>query len=321
VKIGDLLSESAKGLGIRFTTVGILPTLFLFLLTLALLWSGAPGVRPKLGLVIQRLTALEASDAIALVLALLLFSFVMHPLQLSLVRLLEGYWGPSALAAAAARWRTSRHLERRRALERIVEKFTAEGGTQSAAAWSAYQDAAWRLRHLYPSDERVLPTALGNALRAGEDLPDSKYGLDATLVWPRLYPLLSERLTNVLEDQRNQLDFSVRMSAVFVLGGVISAAFLVRHGAWVLVPITLMALGWLSYRGAVSTALVYAEGIQSAFDLHRFDLLRSLHLPLPRDMNEEQETNRSLCAFLRQGFPYPMKYEHPPPAGGEKKET
>src|SRR6266498_1987653 len=38
--------------------------------------------------------------------------------------------------------------------------------------------------------EEVLPTRLGNILRAAERYPISHYGMDAVYFWPRLFPLL-----------------------------------------------------------------------------------------------------------------------------------
>jgi hypothetical protein len=51
--------------------------------------------------------------------------------------------------------------------------------------------------------------------------------------------------------------------------------------------------------------------MQTAFDLHRFDLLQSLHLPLPSDRTSEIAENTKLSDFLRQGLPFRCIYEHP----------
>jgi hypothetical protein len=72
--------------------------------------------------------------------------------------------------------------------------------------------ATWKQRQYYPNKDRLLPTALGNILRAGEDITTDRYGLDAVVVWPRLYPLLPKELKSILNDLRNQLDFSIFVS-------------------------------------------------------------------------------------------------------------
>jgi hypothetical protein len=40
----------------------------------------------------------------------------------------------------------------------------------------------------------MLPTMLGNTLCAAEFRARSRYGLDVVVLWPRLYPLLSDRV-------------------------------------------------------------------------------------------------------------------------------
>ena len=46
--------------------------------------------------------------------------------------------------------------------------------------------------------------------------------------------------------------------------------------------------------------------VEAAFDLHRFDLLTALHLPLPANLTGEVTANQELSQFLRQ----PAEYLH-----------
>jgi hypothetical protein len=62
-----------------------------------------------------------------------------------------------------------------------------------------------RLAYL-PKPKRLLPTRLGNALRAAEDRAGQRYGLLTVTILPRLYPYLSERVRRPC----NQLDVAVR---------------------------------------------------------------------------------------------------------------
>ena len=48
------------------------------------------------------------------------------------------------------------------------------------------------------------------------------FGFSAPTIWPRLYPLVSENLKNILDDQRSQLDIGVSFCAVFVIFTIIS---------------------------------------------------------------------------------------------------
>jgi hypothetical protein len=166
---------------------------------------------------------------------------------------------------------------------------------------------------LYPTRDRVLPTKLGNVLRAAEDRSGRGYGMDAVILWPRLYPLLPKPVTDLLADQRDQLDIAARFCVVFMIAGVIAGVALIAQGWWWLVPIACVLLAWLAYRSAVAAAIAYGDGIQIAFDLHRFDLLEALHLELPVDRDMERKANRELCDFLRQGVPVNLRYVHKRP--------
>jgi hypothetical protein len=175
----------------------------------------------------------------------------------------------------------------------------------------------------YPAEDRLLPTRLGNTLRAAEDEAGQRYGLATVTMWPRLYPYLTERFAQVVDDARNQLDLTVRLCAVLALASLISAVLLVAHGPWLVVPAVTGLLAWVAYRAAVRSAANYGETLQQAFDLHRFDMLRGLHYPLPTNPVEEWAFNQRLSQFFAQG-PDPEgellgdAYEHPEPEAGSR---
>jgi hypothetical protein len=154
-------------------------------------------------------------------------------------------------------------------------------------------------RTQYPEDPaNLLPTRLGNALRAAEDHAGQRYGLDTNACMPRLYPYLSDRLMQVLNDRRNQLDVAVRLCAVLLLATVISAPVLMGDGWWLGVPAATALLAWLAYRGAVHAAVSYGQAMYVAFDLHRFDMVRGLHYA-PPPLEHERAFNAELSEFLR----------------------
>lgn len=97
---------------------------------------------------------------------------------------------------------------------------------------------------------------------------------------------------------------------MFAMAALIALGFLAAHGWWLLVPIGLVLLSWLSSRGAVAAAIAYGEGIRTGIDLHLFELLKALHLPLPATIQEERELNRRLSRFLLQGWPDDFVYKH-----------
>jgi len=161
-------------------------------------------------------------------------------------------------------------------------------------------------------------------LRAAEHRAGSRYGLEAVTIWPRLYPVLGDRTTAVLDDLRNQLDLAARFCVTFLAAAVIAAAFLVPHGWWLTTAAGALLLAHISYRSALTAAAAYGQAIQAAVDLHRFDLLHALHLPLPANLTGEIQANEQLSEFLRQPLEYvyaltngqglDFTYEHGQPA-------
>jgi len=143
-----------------------------------------------------------------------------------------------------------------------------------------------------------MPTMLGNVLRAGEDLPRARYGLDSVLLWPHMHALLRPGIAAAVDDQRDQLDATARMSATLLVAAAVSFGLLVTHGWWLTVPAALLVLSLVAYRSAIAAGVAYATVVNAAIDLHRFDLLRALHLDLPRDLEAERHRWKQVGDFL-----------------------
>ncbi|MBB0247028.1 hypothetical protein FNQ90_23620 [Streptomyces alkaliphilus] len=138
------------------------------------------------------------------------------------------------------------------------------------------------------------------------------HGWDAAVAWPRLYPVLRDPARSLVDDARDALDQAIGLATVMSLCAPLSLALLWPSGWWAfltLVP-TILAVG--AYRAALRSAATYAVAVHGAFDLHRFDLLRALHLPLPADPAGERALAAALCDLWRQEFPLPAgtRYHH-----------
>ncbi|WP_033824580.1 hypothetical protein [Kitasatospora sp. MBT63] len=158
---------------------------------------------------------------------------------------------------------------------------------RAALLQSAYR-AARQLDLAYPrQDPAVRPTALGNAHRA--------------------------RL--LADDARDALDQAVTLAGVGLVAACAGLPLLVPAGWWVLLTLLPAALSALAYRSAVAvhSVPVYRAAVQAAFDLHRFDLLRALHLPLPADADADAERvlAEGLCRSWNRAARFPTAYRGP----------
>jgi hypothetical protein len=296
-----------KDVGSRLRLIGILPGMSLGAFIAGLLLAGAPGQRPSLPCALAKAGDISPASAVLIVLSLLVFALITQPLHLSLVRVLEGYWGGSRLTTGLRKGATILQVSRR---QKIVARRDQPLGTDQAQARAVA--ASWALRHRYPRDEHlVMPTALGNVLRAAEARAGRRYDLNAVVVWPRLYPLLPPPVARIVEDARNQLDVTARFTVIFLTAALVSVPLLAAYGVWLLVPAGAAALSWVSYRAAIAAAISYGMGVETAFDLHRFDLLAAMHLPLPATRSVERDLNKRLSEFLRAEFEPHFAYRHP----------
>ena len=132
------------------------------------------------------------------------------PFQLALVRAL-GYWGGSLIGSVLAEG--GLRLSAAESPDPRSRRSSAPGET--ARIIRARHAATDRLA-TYPA-QHLMPTRLGNALRAAEERAGQRYDADTVAAWPRLYPYLSSRLADTLAGLRNQLDLSARFCVGLLL--------------------------------------------------------------------------------------------------------
>jgi len=299
LNLQGLTGVSTADLGLRFNVVSLLPDATLVLFVLALTASGAPAKPPSPGEVLGAIDELNAQRVAAMLALVLIASLILHPFQFSLVRLLEGYWESSRIGRPLSALGTELHRRRRRRLDQLAHD------PQTRQELERQQWAA-DIFDQYPDEDRLLPTRLGNTLRAAEDEAGRRYNLPTIAIMPRLYPYFSDRFATVYVDRRNQLDAAVRFCAILALAAVISAGLLLANGGpWRLLPAVIVLLAWISYQAAVRAAANFGQALFVALDLHRFDMIKALHYPLPANRAEELDFNERLGKFFTIGYPLP----------------
>jgi hypothetical protein len=297
------------GFGGRFYLVGYIPTCASALFLLLLVWAGAPGWSGRPGhpmdFTAAWLTAsrLSIGEVVLTGLATILLAVILNPLQFAMMRLAEGSWPAWLGLRYATAWQRSRRDRLTRA-ERLPE-----GTPLTDAIIQQAGAAASELRRRFPAAPFLRPTALGNVLAAMTETAGQPYGLDAVVAWPRLYPLLGEELKSTVNDRRDTLDASVRMTATMTVTAIVSVILLSWSGWWALLALIPLGIAALSYHAAVQAALAYAETVHVAFDLHRRDLLSALRMELPTRQDAERALNQQWCNLWRQGIPLPDTLE------------
>lgn len=219
-----------------------------------------------------------------------LLTGLLYVLNIPLIRLYEGYpWARSWIGRALIRHH-QRRLEiltsRERYLGRLIRALVARNRHDPRLVeLRRNRDHLCRSRiGDYPKHGSILPTRLGNVIRAFENYPERQFSMSGIDLWPRLAPLLPERLASSIADAKMRCDFMLNASflsgllaAVALLMAALSRNRTDHPDAWPLVSVALgIALVPLFYRGSISRARSWGDGVKAAFDLHRNDLLQAL---------------------------------------------
>lgn len=84
----------------------------------------------------------------------------------------------------------------------------------------------------YPTERaEIMPTQLGNVLKASEMYAGERYNLDAVLIWPRLLPALPKEFVESFSSAKVSLDLMVTLSAYVLLFGLPLAVWLAAQSS------------------------------------------------------------------------------------------
>jgi hypothetical protein len=155
----------------------------------------------------------------------------------------------------------------------------------------------------YPrSSKSVMPTRLGNALKAGESYGRDQYGLDTVLLWNQLVSVAGDELKEGLARTRTMMDFHAGvfwLSPLFAMASLGTALYASSPAH--LTGIAAVLLCPLAYAGAVRAAALYAGVLRAVVDTSRLDLAAQLGLTLPPTLKEEQELWAAVSDFFAWG--------------------
>jgi hypothetical protein len=247
----------------------------------------------------QSLTQLAEPLQIAVLLAGLFLivtsAFVIQRLDLLVLRWCEGYW-PTWLNPLR-QWLIHRQQQYLQQLEQRWQALAAQRdqtGRLTALELDEFVTIDWQLRQMPTEPDRLMPTKLGNLLRAAESHPTNKYGLDAIICWPRLWLVLPDSVKKELQETRSVLNTAARVW----LWGLLFSVWSIW--AWWALPIALLVL-LLAHHWMLNAAATYGDLLEAAFDLHRWELYKALHWPLPSHPAQERQFGHQLTEYLWRG--------------------
>lgn len=220
----------------------------------------------------------QVTLAIAAAAGLVFAATVLGTQVVAITRVFEGYWrwgwADKTVGAVGRRWQRHR-------LAQLARDTSAMGYLREYMAFAPAELGA------------VLPTRLGNTLRAAESYSGDpeRWGLDAVFWWPRLYLIIPDGTRAQVDEARASMDQMVVLSALSVVFATVAVGFGIAGlplVVWIPCASGGLALSWLVYRAAVTSAAAFGDLIRSCFDLYRGDLLTHLGWPMPDKLQDER---------------------------------
>ena len=241
-------------------------------------------------------SALQTLDkqwfTITITATIVVISGLLYNLNTPIIRLYEGYpWRGSVIG----KWRIGQIQKRLDRSTQLRDRIKTALDILNKNQFDENVVAQLQLRRTrvsalthsgLPSRSQILPTRLGNAIKAFEEYPYSQYGMDAVTLWPRIVAVASKDYLTGIDDAKTSLDFflnasflSAVTSAVLLLIGLAFKRPFANDLTFILWAVEVTGLGlasWLLYRSSIHRATAWGEMVKGTFDLYRWALLKQL---------------------------------------------
>jgi len=260
--------------------------------------------------------------------AIFVVAYFLETFNQPLIRLFEGYWGnvfllrrlePVRRKFYARRFDDLKERERRIEDELVkfacgeTNEYKSLPETKRTELFDRLVSAENHLKrtsfYYFPDDrELIMPTKLGNVLRAAELYPLRRYKIDAVILWPRLAPLLPPEFSEVLSNARDRLNLLLNLAFLsityaFLWGGMILFRFHLTWMQFLVVNLLGFVGAWIAYKGVLQAAIAYGDSVRAAFDLYRSRLLAALNTENPSTYKEERRIWDEVGQFFYRGYP------------------
>lgn len=160
-----------------------------------------------------------------------------------------------------------------------------------------------RLRGFPETIEEVVPTRLGNALRAMESYGKSRYGLDSQTFWYEIQAVASPELKGAVDESQGGTDFFISAVAHLLLLSTVAFITAVAHPTVAVIVVTAgsAALIYPAYRQAVNNVGEWRWSLQALMNTSRPALAASLSLRLPATHDEEAVMWKNMSDLIHYG--------------------
>ncbi|WP_329476675.1 hypothetical protein OG555_34000 [Kribbella sp. NBC_01484] len=161
----------------------------------------------------------------------------------------------------------------------------------------------------YPSEEaELMPSALGNRIRAFERYGNARFGLDILILWYEFVGAAEDQVREQIEAARQGVEVFLAGSVVFALFAFASLVPLVNPDTWRTDGLPLVAAGLagivasvLTCRRAVAQTGDWGAAVTALVNTNRGKVAAAFGFVLPQSLEQERKLWRMLNGFVRTG--------------------
>ncbi len=310
-----------KELGRSYIVSSLLPAAFFCLIMLLLFRNFIPPEFQK---------QVEEADVISLIQWMLMgivpvwIGFFLFSSVDWVVRFFEGYFLPypiKEILTEAKRKELNRMTKDFQEIKNILNKDITDrdGDLYNEKIFAATAELRSIEINMPLDDTHIMPTRLGNVLKASEAYAQIRYSIESVNVWPRLFAVLPQQFLKDMEEKNNHFMFLLNSSFLFLVAGFLSMttffilesqyflpllsgsrSYILKYDYFIFSTI-LFSFGYVLYRVAVNAARDFAFFYRAGFDLYRIDLLSKLYRERPKSLREEKNLWLDISDFLAFG--------------------
>jgi hypothetical protein len=229
-------------------------------------------------------------------------------LNYEIYRILEGYgqYNPMKLLGGIEKRRFKNHVKQVEALNQKLRAYRSAGEDFPPELRSKRNVLMWRMAERFPSKEsELLPTAMGNTIKAFEEYSRIMYGLDIIAGWSRLNAVIPKDYREMIDTAKAVTDFWLNLWLLGILIVVEYFGLVIHAGSWKIIwfPPAAILVAWIAKSRARAAAVDWGDLIKASVDSFIVELRKKLDFPAPADTDEERR--------LWQDFSRAMLYKDP----------
>ena len=285
--IGDKLAE-------LWTTRALTPAFAFWLMGAFLAYRKLGGDDALATMFMHWPLLLQAAALIAAFIVVVASGQLVRSFGRPVIRLLEGYEPPGlGWLFAWVRGSSTKHWNR---MSQRFKELADRYEKASSIERHEYARLHLELSTLWPANaEDLMPTRIGNMLRAAETRAAERYGLDLAVVWPAFWLVLPEEAQGrLVETQEMMID-----AVTLMLWALLASVAWCPLSAWTPLALVVALIGYLRLRSATKG---FAAAISACIDVYRLRLYAELRLPPPKGPAAERTTGLLVTQFVLEGL-------------------